>query len=58
MKLQVGEKAPEFELRSDTMERVELSALRGSKLLLLFVPLALTFKSVLFWHQPQPNIVP
>ena len=42
MKLQVGEKAPEFELRSDTMERVELSALRGSKLLLLFVPLAFT----------------
>jgi peroxiredoxin len=31
MKLQVGEKAPEFELRSDTMERVELSAPRGSK---------------------------
>jgi peroxiredoxin len=41
MKLQVGEKAPELELPSDTMERVELSALR-SKLLLLFVPLAFT----------------
>ena len=25
MKLQVEEKVPEFELRSDTMERVELS---------------------------------
>jgi peroxiredoxin len=30
MKLQVGEKAAEFELRSDTMERVEPSALRGA----------------------------
>jgi peroxiredoxin len=42
MKLPVGEKAPEFELRSDTTERVGLSAPTGSKLLLLFVPLAFT----------------
>ena len=44
MKLQVGEKAPEFELRSDTRERVELSALTGSKRPLLFVALAFTSK--------------
>ena len=38
----MGEKALEFELRSDTTERVELSAFRQSKLLLLFVSLAFT----------------
>jgi hypothetical protein len=40
--IMVGEKAPEFERRSDTTERVELSAFRRSKLLLRFVPLAFT----------------
>ena len=42
MSLLPGQTAPEFELRSDTVEVVKLSALRGNKLLLLFVPLAFT----------------
>lgn len=42
MGLPVGQTAPEFELRSDKMELVKLSALRSDKLLVLFVPLAFT----------------
>jgi peroxiredoxin len=42
MSVEVGQEAPVFEVRSDSMEAVKLSALRGQKLLLLFVPLAFT----------------
>jgi peroxiredoxin len=40
MSVEVGQKTAEFELRSDTMELVKLSSLKGNKLLLLFVALA------------------
>jgi peroxiredoxin len=42
MALQVGQQAPDFALKSNKMEDVKLSALRGNKVLLLFVPLAFT----------------
>jgi peroxiredoxin len=42
MALQVGSQAPDFSLKSNKMADVKLSELRGSKVLLLFVPLAFT----------------
>jgi glutaredoxin-dependent peroxiredoxin len=42
MALQVGSQAPDFTLKSNKMQDVKLSELRGSKVLLLFVPLAFT----------------
>lgn len=42
MSLQVGQTAPDFTMRSNKMEEVKLSGLKGSKVLLLFVPLAFT----------------
>jgi peroxiredoxin len=42
MALQVGQPAPEFSMKSNKMQDVKLSALKGSKVLLLFVPLAFT----------------
>ena len=42
MSLPIGQTAPEFAMRSDSMDEVRLSALTGNKLLLLFVPLAFT----------------
>jgi peroxiredoxin len=42
MALQVGSPAPDFALKSNKMADVKLSELRGSKVLLLFLPLAFT----------------
>ncbi len=42
MSLQVGQMAPDFTTRTNKMDEFKLSGLRGSKLLLLFVPLAFT----------------
>src|SRR5579859_5538980 len=42
MALQVGSQAPDFALKSNKMADVKLSELRGSNVLLLFVPLAFT----------------
>jgi peroxiredoxin len=42
MALQVGTQAPDFALKSNKMQDVKLSELRGNKVLLLFVPLAFT----------------
>lgn len=42
MALQVSQPAPDFSVKSNKMQDVKLSALRGSKVLLLFVPLAFT----------------
>jgi glutaredoxin-dependent peroxiredoxin len=42
MPLQAGEQAPDFTLKSNKMQDVKLSELRGNKVLLLFVPLAFT----------------
>ena len=42
MALQVGSAAPDFALKSNKMVDVKLSELRGSKVVLLFVPLAFT----------------
>jgi glutaredoxin-dependent peroxiredoxin len=42
MALQVGSQAPDFTLKSNKMQDVKLSELRGNKVLLLFVPLAFT----------------
>jgi len=42
MALQVGQQAPDFTLKSNKMQDVKLSDLRGNKVLLLFVPLAFT----------------
>jgi len=42
MALQVGSPAPEFAVKSNKMQDVKLSALKGAKVLLLFVPLAFT----------------
>ncbi len=42
MALQVGQQAPDFTLKSNKMQDVKLSGLRGNKVLLLFVPLAFT----------------
>lgn len=42
MALQVGQQAPDFTMKSNKMKEVKLSELRGSKVLLLFVPLAFT----------------
>ena len=42
MSLQIGQTAPDFTMRSNKMEEVKLSTLKGSKVLLLFVPLAFT----------------
>jgi peroxiredoxin len=42
MALAVGQQAPDFTLKSNKMQDVKLSELRGNKVLLLFVPLAFT----------------
>lgn len=42
MSLQVGQKAPDFTLPSHLGKEVQLSALRGSNVLLAFFPLAWT----------------
>ncbi len=42
MALQVGQQAPDFAMKSNKMQDVKLSALRGNNVLLLFVPLAFT----------------
>ena len=42
MALQVGQQAPDFTLKSNKMQDVKLSELRGNNVLLLFVPLAFT----------------
>ena len=42
MVLEVGQQAPDFTLKSNKMQDVKLSELSGSKVLLLFVPLAFT----------------
>jgi len=42
MALTVGDNAPDFAMKSNKMQDVKLSELRGSKVLLLFVPLAFT----------------
>ncbi len=42
MALQVGQEAPDFAMKSNKMQDVKLSALRGGNVLLLFVPLAFT----------------
>jgi len=42
MALQVGSPAPDFALKSNKMADVKLAELRGSNVLLLFVPLAFT----------------
>jgi len=42
MPVVVGQNAPDFALKSNKMQDVKLSELRGSKVLLLFVPLAFT----------------
>jgi len=42
MALQVGQQAPDFKLKSNKMQDVKLSELKGDKVLLLFVPLAFT----------------
>ena len=42
MALQVGQQAPDFTLKSNKMQDVKLSELRGNKILLLFVPFAFT----------------
>ena len=42
MALQVGQQAPGFSMKSNKMQDVKLSELHGSKVLLLFVPLAFT----------------
>jgi peroxiredoxin len=38
----VGSPAPDFAMKSNKMQDVKLSGLRGSKVLMLFVPLAFT----------------
>lgn len=40
--IDVGETAPDFTLPASSGEEVTLSALRGSKVLLVFYPLAFT----------------
>jgi glutaredoxin-dependent peroxiredoxin len=42
MAAEVGQQAPDFTLKSNKMQDVKLSELRGNKVLLLFVPLAFT----------------
>jgi glutaredoxin-dependent peroxiredoxin len=42
MALEVGKQAPDFALKSNKMQDVKLTDLRGNKVLLLFVPLAFT----------------
>lgn len=42
MALQIGQNAPDFTLKSNKMQDVKLSELRGGNVLLLFVPLAFT----------------
>jgi peroxiredoxin len=42
MALAVGDMAPDFTVWSDKMFKIKLSSMRGSKLLLLFFPLAFT----------------
>src|SRR5437868_14037506 len=42
MAAELGKPAPEFTLKSNKMQDVKLSELRGSNVLLLFVPLACT----------------
>jgi peroxiredoxin len=42
MPIEVGQQAPDFSLKSNKMQDVKLSELRGNKVLLLFVPLAFT----------------
>lgn len=38
MPLEIGDKAPDFELKSDSGEKVKLSSLRGKKVILYFYP--------------------
>jgi peroxiredoxin Q/BCP len=40
--LNIGDKAPDFELQSDDGEMVKLSDFRGKKVILYFYPKALT----------------
>jgi glutaredoxin-dependent peroxiredoxin len=42
MAVEVGKPAPDFSLKSNKMQDVKLSELRGNNVLLLFVPLAFT----------------
>ena len=42
MKLQVGDRAPDFELESHLESKVRLSALRGQTVVLAFFPKAWT----------------
>ena len=42
MALQVGQQAPDFTMKSNKMKDVKLSELRGSKVLLLFVPVGVS----------------
>lgn len=42
MNLKIGDKAPEFSLRSETTEEMSLSNFKGKNLVLLFFPLAFT----------------
>lgn len=39
---EIGEQAPEFTLKSHTLESVSLAQKRGKTVLLLFIPLAFT----------------
>jgi peroxiredoxin Q/BCP len=40
--LKVGDKVPEFELKSQNEENIRFEALRGKKVLISFYPLAFT----------------
>lgn len=42
MPLSIGSQAPDFTLKTNEMKDVKLAELRGSNVLLLFVPLAFT----------------
>jgi peroxiredoxin len=42
MALSIGSPAPDFTLKTNEMKDVKLAELRGSNVLLLFVPLAFT----------------
>lgn len=42
MALEIGRQAPDFAMKSNKMKDVKLSELKGSKVLMLFVPLAFT----------------
>lgn len=42
MALQIGQPAPDFTLKTNKLQEVTLSTLKGRKVLLLFFPLAFT----------------